>query len=33
MLKLDRKINLDELEINEKSKLDRKIDLYQLELT
>jgi hypothetical protein len=33
MLKLDRKINLDELEINEKSKLDRKINLYQLELT
>jgi hypothetical protein len=33
MLKLDRKINLDELEINEKSKLDRKIDLYQPELT
>jgi hypothetical protein len=33
MLKLDRKINLDELEINGKSKLDRKIDLYQLELT
>jgi hypothetical protein len=33
MLKLARKINLDELEINEKSKLDRKINLYQLELT
>jgi hypothetical protein len=33
MLKLDRKINLDELEFNGKLKLDRKIDLYQLELT
>jgi hypothetical protein len=33
MLKLSRKINLDQLELNGLSKLGRKIDLYQLELT